>query len=69
MNDDLHPLRDTQNNSLVRLIFNRVRGLCGGSGYIGKTAESSAGGAPVPADAAKEADAPTDSGCDQGPIA
>ena len=55
MSDDLHPLRDKENDSLVRLLSNRVRGLCGGVGDLSKTAKSSAGRASVPTDAPGQA--------------
>ena len=55
MSDDMHTLHDQANNALVRLLSNRVRGLCGGVDYISPSAEALARGAPVPADAAKEA--------------
>ena len=69
MNDNLHPLRDTQDDSLVRLLFQRVRGVCGSSGDFGQAAESSAGGALVPTDAPGQADAGSNPKPDQEPIA
>ena len=66
MNDNLHPLRDTQDDSLVRLLFERVSGLCGGAGDLGQAVESSAGGAFVPTDAPGQADAPGDSQTGEG---
>ena len=66
--NDLPTLRDAKNNSMVRLLSNRVSAMCSGSGHIGQTAETLAGRPPVPADATKEADAPGNSGRDQEPI-
>ena len=67
MNDNLPTLHDKANNALVRLLSERVSGLCGSSGHIGQTAETLARRPPLPADAAKETDAPGHSGCCQGP--
>ena len=66
MNDNLHPLRDKENDALVRLLFQRLPGVCGGIGDISKAVESSAGRAPIRTDAPGQADAPGDSGCSEG---
>ena len=62
MNDNLPTLHDKANNALVWLLSERVSGVFSGAGHIGQTAESSTGSTPVPADEAKEADAPGHSG-------
>ena len=69
MNDNLHPLRDKENDSLVRLLFQRVHGVCGGSGDISQAVESGAGGALVPTDTPGQADAGSNPKPDQEPIA
>ena len=66
MNDNLHPLRDKENDSLVRLLFQRVSGVCGSAGDISKAVEATTGNAPVPTDSPGQADAPGDSGCSEG---
>ena len=51
MNDNLHSLHGTANDTLVRLLFERVSTMRSGSGHISQTAESSAGRPPVSSDA------------------
>ena len=65
MNDNLHPLRDTQKNCMARLhgYLLAMRGL---TGDYSQAVKSSAGGAPVPTDAPGQADAPGDSGSSEG---
>ena len=62
MNDNLHPLREAQDDSLVRLLFQRVPGVCGSAGYIGQAVEAPTGNAPVPTDPPGQADESRDSG-------
>ena len=69
--DDLHTLHDEKNNALVRLLFERVSTMRGGSGHISEAIEKSAGNAPVPTNASGVADARSDIGGSEGggPIA
>ena len=58
MNDNLPSLHSKANDSLVRLLSNRVRDMRGGAGDIGTPAEAPTGRASVPADAAGQVNAP-----------
>ena len=69
MNDNLHPRHSQASDTLVRLLSNRVRGVCGSSSDISKAVESSAGGAFVPTDAPGQADAGSNPEPNQKPIA
>ena len=69
MSDDLHTLHDQANNALVRNLFFRLSDMRSGVSYLSQAVVKPAGNTSVPANAAKETDAPGDSECDQGPIA
>ena len=69
MSDGLHPLREAQDDALVRLLFQRVCGVCGSSSDIGQAVEATTGNAPVPTDPPGQADESRDSGSSESPIA
>ena len=69
MSDGLHPLREAQDDALVRLLFQRVCGVCGSSSDIGQAVESCTGSAPIRTDAPGQADAGSNPSGSKGPIA
>ena len=58
--NDLHTLRNEENDSLVRLLFQRVCGVCSGASDFSQTVESGTGSAPIRTDAAGQADTGSD---------